>query len=130
MDPWTTILAEWLVPWWKPMLPLLTAAFGVVAFRALIKFDLNAWLESRQHAKELRAYRKQVARCDHYWMLYKYGRFSQCTLCLAYTSTANVMTAQELGMQPRIAGCDYDYELRPGPNTVIVGGTFRDPGRR
>ena len=64
-----------------------------------IKFDVNAWLESRREAKLLKEIGKRSEKCCHAWLLYPSNPLSQCNVCHAWTSTAVLLSARESSRQ-------------------------------
>lgn len=122
----STLLEQLLIPWWKPVVYVVTLAIATVTIRFSIKFDFNEWQKNRQRERRTKEQQKAVERCSHVWTLYPHSQYSICNICQVLHSTSTLMA---LRGSPGIviAGERYGMDIKAEAGALIAMNPY---GRR
>ena len=110
-----------LLPWWKPVIYMVTVTLGAITFKISVNFDINTWLKERKESKELRDREKASRKCSHIWTLYTHSPYSRCDKCLILISTSILNFASEYSStKPLISGIANGVLMKPGTKEIVT----------
>ena len=116
-----SLIEALLLPWWKPVIYMVTVTLGAITFKISVKFDINTWLKERKESKELRDREKASRKCSHIWTLYTHSPYSRCDKCLILISSSILNLARVYSStKPLISGIANGVLMKPGTKEIVT----------